>query len=87
MKIFMVERDMTGTSLDALGCAKQAANEQARVMREGGTQIRYVRTTFVPGDGRCMCLFEADNEAAVRKLNDDAGLPYHTVTEAYDLTP
>lgn len=87
MKVFLVERDMLGISLDGLGEAKDAANRQVTIMRAEGTEVRYLRTTFVPGDGRCMCLFEAEDEAVVRTLNDDAGLPYHRVIEAYDLTP
>jgi hypothetical protein len=34
-----------------------------------------------------MCLFEAESESAVKRLNDDAGLPYDRVVEALDLTP
>jgi hypothetical protein len=34
-----------------------------------------------------MCLFEAGTEGAVKKLNDDAGLPYSRIVEALDLTP
>ena len=34
-----------------------------------------------------MCLFEAPTAAEVQRLNDEAGLPYHRVVEALDLTP
>ena len=34
-----------------------------------------------------MCLFEADSETDVKRLNDDAGLPYNRVVKALDLTP
>ena len=34
-----------------------------------------------------MCLFEAGFVADVKRLNDDAGLPYNQVVEALDLTP
>jgi hypothetical protein len=34
-----------------------------------------------------MCLFEADSDAEVKRLNDDAGLPYNRVVKALDLTP
>ncbi len=56
-------------------------------MRGGGTDIRYIRSTFAPEDGRCMCLFEAGSEGDVKRLNDEAGLPYNQVVEALDLTP
>jgi hypothetical protein len=34
-----------------------------------------------------MCLFEATSAADVKKLNDEAKLPYSRVVEALDLTP
>ena len=46
-----------------------------------------IRTTFVPGEARCMCLFEAPTEQNVRELNDRAKIPYTRVVEALDLTP
>jgi hypothetical protein len=39
----------------------------------------------MPGDARCLCLFEAPSAEAVRRVNDAAGLPYSAVTEAMDL--
>lgn len=56
-------------------------------MSASGTNIKYIRSTFAPDDGRCMCLFEADTDAAVKQLNDEAGLPYNRVVKALDLTP
>lgn len=87
MTVFMVERDLQGISMEALGGAQKAAIGKAREMSTAGTDIKYIRSTFAPGDGRCMCLFEASNEADVKKLNDDAGLPYHKIVQALDLTP
>lgn len=87
MPVFMVERDLKGISMDALGGAQKAAIGKAREMSASGTDIKYLRTTFSPDDGRCMCLFEAGSDAAVKRLNDDAGLPYHSIVKALDLTP
>ena len=49
--------------------------------------MRYIRSTFAPEDGRCMCLFEAANADSVKRLNDEAKLPYSQIVEALDLTP
>ncbi len=87
MSVYMVERNLAGISMEDLGGAQQAAIAKAGEMSAAGTPVEYIRSTFAPGDGRCMCLFEAGSEDAVRRLNDDAGLPYHAVTEAHDLTP
>jgi len=87
MSVFMVERDLKGISMDALGGAQKAAIGKAKEMSALGTEIKYIRSTFAPDDGRCMCLFEAGSSEAVKKLNDDAGLPYQKIVKALDLTP
>jgi hypothetical protein len=87
MRIFMVERDLNGITMEALGAAQRAAISKGQQMSEGGTPIRYIRSTFAPGDGRCMCLFEAEQPEDVRRLNEEAGIPYFRVVEAFDLTP
>ncbi|SFL48499.1 DUF4242 domain-containing protein [Shimia aestuarii] len=87
MSVFMVERDLAGISMDDLAAAQKAAIETAEQMTNAGEKISYVRSTFAPDDGRCMCLFEGENENQVRNLNDKAGLPYNRVVAALDLTP
>ena len=87
MSVFMVERDLKGIGMEDLAAAQKGAIGKAEEMRRGGSNISYIRTTFAPGDGRCMCLFEAPSDAEVRQLNDEAGLPYSRVVPALDLTP
>lgn len=87
MSVFMVERDLRGISMENLAGAQKAAIGTAEEMRGNGTEIRYLRSTFAPEDGRCMCLFDAASETDVRRLNDIAGLPYTRVVPALDLTP
>ena len=87
MSTYMVERNLKGISMDDLGGAQKAAIGKAAEMKTAGTEISYIRSTFAPEDGRCMCLFEADLAADVKRLNDDAQLHYDRVVEALDLTP
>ena len=87
MTVYMVERDLKGISMEALGGAQKAAIGKAAEMRSDGIDIKYLRSTFAPEDGRCMCLFEAGSDADVKRLNDDAGLPYNRIVPALDLTP
>jgi hypothetical protein len=56
-------------------------------MTSQGKPVRYIRSTFVPGDSRCMCLFEAPNAENVRELNETAKIPFTRIVEAEDLTP
>ena len=45
------------------------------------------RSTFVPGEARCMCLFEAPNPENVKELNEKSQIPFSRIVEALDLTP
>ena len=87
MTVFMVDRDLPGVTLDALGEAQRKAIATADAFQQRGRDVRYIRSTFVPGDSHCMCLFEASSAKDVTDLNDEAEIPYTRVTEALDLTP
>lgn len=87
MAVFMVERSLGGISMDDLGGAQKAAIDKCNELSDAGTDVRYIRSTFAPEDGRCMCLFEAESSEAVKRANDEAGIPYDRVVPAMDLTP
>jgi len=87
MTVFMVERELKGIPMNHLAAAQKAAIDTANAYAANGTPMRYIRSTFAPADGRCMCLFEANSAADVKKLNDEAKLPYSRIVEALDLTP
>ena len=87
MAVYMVERDLTGITMPQLAGAQQAAIATSERFTADGTPVRYIRSTFVPGEARCMCLFEASTPDAVRDVNESAGLPFTRIVEAMDLTP
>lgn len=87
MQVFMVERSLKGIPMDQLAAAQQRAIRTAEDMSAAGTPIRYIRSTFVPQTGQCLCLFESGDCEAVKALNQQAQIPFTRVTEALDLTP
>ncbi|MGE5093752.1 MAG: nickel-binding protein [Betaproteobacteria bacterium] len=87
MSVFMVERSLKGISMSELGQAQQAAIQAASQLSRLGTPVRYLRSTFVPESGACMCLFEACDASAVQQLNESARLPYTRIVPALDLAP
>ena len=87
MAVYMVERDLTGITMPQLAGAQQAAIATSRRFTADGTAVRYIRSTFVPGEARCMCLFDATSADDVKKVNEAAQLPYTRIVEALDLTP
>ena len=87
MTVYMVERDLTGLTMDQLAGAQKAAIETSQKFTAEGKPVRYIRSTFVPGDARCMCLFESNSQDLVKDVNETAGLPFNVIVEALDLTP
>ncbi len=87
MAVYMVERDLTGITMPQLAGAQEAAIATSRRFTADGTPVRYIRSTFVPGEARCMCLFDASSADDVKKVNEEAKLPFSRIVEALDLTP
>lgn len=87
MSVYMVERSLPGISMEQLAGAQSAAIEQSKAATASGTDVRYIRSAFVPGEDKCMCFFEAGSAEAVKNVNDAAKLPYTRIVEALDLTP
>jgi len=52
--------------MDQLGAAQKSAIETRKKMTASGKKVRYIRSTFVPGEAHCMCLFEATGPELVR---------------------
>jgi hypothetical protein len=83
----MVDRDLPGITLDQLAAAQRAAIETSKEFTANGKPVRYIRSTFVPGEAHCMCLFEAPSPELVKEVQEAANIPFTRVSEAVDLTP
>ncbi len=91
MPKYMVERYLPGITNDQLTAAAGRAKEVTARMTEEGTPVRYLRSTYVPGEDKCYCLFDGPSEEAVRQANERAEIPLERVVEvahivAEDLT-
>ena len=87
MQVYMVERSLKGIPMNDLAAAQKRAISTAEEMTKAGTPVRYIRSTFVPESGRCLCLFAASDAEQVKQLNEKANIPYNSVVPALDLTP
>ncbi len=87
MPVYMVDRDLPGITMEQLAGAQKAAIATSDKFTAEGKKVRYIRSTFVPGESRCMCLFEAANPELVKEVNQAAQIPFTRVVEAKDLTP
>jgi hypothetical protein len=87
MSVYLVDRNLPGITMDQLAAAQRAAIETSERFSAEGKQVRYIRSTFVPGEAHCMCLFEAANPQLVKEVNEAAAIPFLRISEALDLTP
>ena len=87
MPVYMAERDLKGITMEQLAAAQKKCIETGRELSATGKNVRYIRSTFVPGESRCMCLFEATSPELVKELNETAKIPFTRIVEALDLTP
>ena len=89
LRLFLVEHNLRGLPLAEQASAHRALAEAVRREASRGQRIRYVQRIFVPADGRCLCLFAAENPGAVRAVNDIAQFPLiaiAAVTSTAELT-
>lgn len=86
MAKYMAERYLPGITPDQLVAAAGAARSTAQQMEKEGTPVRYLRSTFIPGEDKCYCLFEGPSVDAVKETNDRAQLPYDRIVEAMHLS-
>jgi hypothetical protein len=66
--------------------AAEEARESARSLTDDDTRVRYVRTTFVPGDETVLHLFEAPSVPVLREAALRAALRYERIVEAIEST-
>ncbi|MGH2786108.1 MAG: nickel-binding protein [Actinomycetota bacterium] len=78
---YVVEVEMMGGYPDVheLSARVRAA---AGAMQVAGTNVRFVRTVFVPEDGACLLVFEATSEQAALEATAAAGLGVAQVSPA-----
>ena len=87
MAVYMADRNLPGITMEQLAAAQQAAIKTSEEFTREGKPVRYIRSTYVPGEDHVMCLFESNDPELVKQVNDEAGIPYTRVVEAADLTP
>jgi muconolactone delta-isomerase len=85
--VYLVERELPGITMEQLAAAQKRAIQVGRELTAQGRQVRYIRSMFVPGEARCMCLFEATDAQDVREANERAEIPFTRIVPAEDLTP
>ncbi len=82
MPTYLVERHLPGFTTEQLPAAAGAAKITTEEMAKEGVPVRYLRSTFVPVEEKCFCLFDGPSVEAVKEANERAGLPFERILEA-----
>src|SRR5947209_5636506 len=87
MPVYLVERDLPGVTMVQLAAIRRASSEACARFAADGKLVQYRRSTFVPGESRCLCLFEAPDADRVQEVNEDAQIPYTRIVIALEFAP
>lgn len=82
MTKYLTERYLPGITPEQLSAAAKSAKTTTAQMAQEGTPVRYLRSTFIPGEEKCYCLFEGPSADVVKTANERAGLPFERIVEA-----
>jgi hypothetical protein len=87
MAKYLVERDLPGVTMEELAAAQKTAIQMGKELTAQGRDVRYIRSTFVPGENKCMCLFEAPTPDNVREANERGNIPFTRIVPVVDFQP
>ena len=87
MGVYLVDRDLPGITAEGLAQLQRTEIGASEQLAAVGHRVRYLRSVFIVGEARCLCLFEAEDEAVVAALNEAARLPFTRIVAALDLSP
>ena len=84
LEVYCVERSLPGLTRRQLADVHWALLQTVQRVAKNGGQIRYVRSTFLPDQSRCMCIFESSSRELVRTVNETAQIPFTRIENALD---
>jgi hypothetical protein len=79
-----VARYLVESYLADVPAALEEASRSARLVAERDRAIRYVRTTFLPGEESVFHVFEASSPSVVIAAANEVALPVERITEAFE---
>jgi Protein of unknown function (DUF4242) len=82
---YLVERYLSGATRDDLAAAAARVAAAAAELSADGIRVRYLGSTFVPGEETCFCEFEAASREAVEWANERAGVAFAQILPAVRL--
>ena len=85
MPFFLAERFLPDITFDQLVILQRALISTSNYFNAKGKSVHYVRSLFIPGESRCICLFEAPNAKVIQELNEAAQFPFMRIVPTVEL--
>lgn len=82
MPTYLVERYWPGVTSEVLLEALKRGRQAMKEMSVEGTRVRDISCTLIPGEEVVFSVYEGPSAAAVRQLNQRAGIPVSRIVEA-----
>ena len=79
MRKFLIEREIPGLGRMSPGEFRQVARKSVNVLRELGTDIRWVHSYVT--DDKIYCIYRAPNEDMIREHAQRGGFPANRVSQ------
>jgi hypothetical protein len=79
---YAVERYLPGVTAEQYDELQARIASAARRLASEGVAIRYLGSTFIPGEDSCFCRYESENVDAVRRACELAAVPFARISEA-----
>ena len=87
MPMYVVERELPGITPEALQSAGLRAKTCCAEMKSEGTDVRWIRSYFLPESSRTHCYFEGPDARAVEEANQRAKIPFARISVVAEMTP
>ena len=81
---FLVEHYWPGVTADQFRAAVDRVRQSAEEMAGAGKPIRFLHSTFVPGDEAAFCVFSGSSSQLVAEAYGRAGVAFERILDALE---